>query len=1493
MKKKLKARVLSALISASMVLNCIPAYAIPNIEGTGNQAQSQEIDLDEVNQYEVATSDNASSDGEGGFGLFRMINDRFTVGGVTYKEIGPEKAQVIGIEDEVEVVVIPETVKRKHEDGSIEEYTEISIAADAFINNDFIVSVTILPQINEIPEDMFYSCDRLKTVILASDKADANISIGDCAFGECYALTSVTIPHAISSLGEGAFSDCDSLESVEFTMTGEIGEGAFSECDNLVSVKLTMNEANPITKIPADLFFNCSSLNNFIIPDSVEEIGDSAFWGCESLETLNLGSNLKKIGEFAFGNCFGMQDNRLQIPSSVISIGCGAFELEYFEDYVPYYYGIPCNAIDEGVAELIAKSFYYDDVRNDNYNITLNGVQYYYNPYEENENRDWDFIHNYMYFVTDGANGAKLIKYNAPDLSALFSDHAREGVDYFWIPGVVYKYKPVGGIETVIEIYECDNGEKKIRTLDNKNLYCENNLTVYDEDRNYVGDLIPYFVTEIEDSAFKDAYLHYGDVLVIPETVNKIGTEAFYGLYAYSFDSSIILPSTLKEIGDRAFADMVGFNEITVCEVDFAGKTYTPELEEETLNIPFGKGLRIGDQAFANIHNNSSICLETVALMTRIDEIGEGIFENQYDLEDVVFLYGNMDIEDYTFFGCGSLSHVVVPIEFDEEYNLSRKTTVSKIGAYAFSGCDNIQWIQPSFGDAAYNSNTSLTIPLGITSIGEGAFYNCLKLTSVSFSESIESIPSNAFANCRNLEYVYCGESNESGETSESNDKLTVIGDYAFYGCYNLTNVTGIETVKSIGDNAFNDCPQLFIKDLGEFQSLKYIGDCAFEGNEVFEVLNIPASVVSIGAYAFGDCINISEINFVVGKDNKSSKSSLEEIGDYAFWYCGKVKTLSFPDSIKKIGRWAFDGCDQLENVFIGSGLEWIGTEAFPTNVKFKTNSSKSQLALVEYLNCNGIPDAEWDGKQSAGEGYAVEPGAIVTLNSTELNGTIGRNAQVFIEKDVEVSKELVLEKDAQIILKRGSTIEIKQGAVLTMKEGTEISEKEESGAVSGEDETKLVIRGTLNCEGTIDSNIRIYKALTEDMVQKIADGVFTGSPVTPVPTVEFTIGGSKQTYSVVDENGVGDYVCSYRNNIKTGMAIVTIKATESGKLLGGEVVTERFTIKKADGISVVSSRMVNGSTVEIEAKITKLGPVDGGRDSVKFTATEQLTDEQRANGKVPNTLVKTVMLNSGESQIAIASAKWSNVYNGVYNLEIEYSGDANHNPSKAITTTFTVDGYTRPSYNGSTNDSTGGSGGGGNGGGSTGGSGQSGATVQPEVNDPDEEGPDYGRLTMDPIKGLMGSKYGIITANYDDHRSHWVLDELSALIWGGSVDDYWKLQYRDGSYAKGSKAVDEHGKQYENYHWEFIDQKWRAFDSNGFSKLGWIYDENYDGWFYLHMKHGMQTGWICVGDKWYYMNPDTAGCEGKMYAAQWTPDGYYVDESGAWDGRPQMLKAQ
>ncbi|MBQ2022133.1 MAG: hypothetical protein II213_00265, partial [Lachnospiraceae bacterium] len=77
---------------------------------------------------------------------------------------------------------------------------------------------------------------------------------------------------------------------------------------------------------------------------------------------------------------------------------------------------------------------------------------------------------------------------------------------------------------------------------------------------------------------------------------------------------------------------------------------------------------------------------------------------------------------------------------------------------------------------------------------------------------------------------------------------------------------------------------------------------------------------------------------------------------------------------------------------------------------------------------------------------------------------------------------------------------------------------------------------------------------------------------------------------------------------------------------------------------------------------------------------------------------------------------------------------------------------------------------------------------------------------------------------------------------------------------------------------------------ADGAKFTGWLLKS--EGYYY-YRKGVKVTGWVNEGSTWYYMNPDTAGCEGKMYAAQWTPDGYYVDESGAWDGRPQMLKAQ
>ena len=92
-----------------------------------------------------------------------------------------------------------------------------------------------------------------------------------------------------------------------------------------------------------------------------------------------------------------------------------------------------------------------------------------------------------------------------------------------------------------------------------------------------------------------------------------------------------------------------------------------------------------------------------------------------------------------------------------------------------------------------------------------------------------------------------------------------------------------------------------------------------------------------------------------------------------------------------------------------------------------------------------------------------------------------------------------------------------------------------------------------------------------------------------------------------------------------------------------------------------------------------------------------------------------------------------------------------------------------------------------------------------------------------------------------------------------------------------------------ENYEWKMMNGVWRLVNSQGNMKNGWYFDHDYNGWFYLDPNYGMQVGWQLVGGKWYYLNPVSDGTLGLMYANRRTPDGYYVDASGAWDGMERV----
>lgn len=177
--------------------------------------------------------------------------------------------------------------------GTIKGCTITAIGDWAFGNSNALTSVTIPGSVTRIGDSAFYSCEGLTAVTLPVGLTD----IGANAFSFCKRLASVTIPSSVESIGNNAFLRCDSLASVTIEAgVKRIGKYMFAMCTNLASVT---------------------------VPASVESIGDAAFQACSALSSMTIEAGVETIGESVFFRC--TQLTTLTIPGSVESIGAGVF----------------------------------------------------------------------------------------------------------------------------------------------------------------------------------------------------------------------------------------------------------------------------------------------------------------------------------------------------------------------------------------------------------------------------------------------------------------------------------------------------------------------------------------------------------------------------------------------------------------------------------------------------------------------------------------------------------------------------------------------------------------------------------------------------------------------------------------------------------------------------------------------------------------------------------------------------------------------------------------------------------------------------------------------------------------------------------------------------------------------------------------------------------------------------------------------------------------
>lgn len=387
----------------------------------------------------------------------------------------------------------------------------------------------------------------------------------------------------------------------------------------------------------------------------------------------------------------------------------------------------------------------------------------------------------------------------------------------------------------------------------------------------------------------------------------------------------------------------------------------------------------IGDYAFSGCGS-----LTSITVPNSIVSIGNGTF---YDCNGLTFFSlpeSVTSIAGNAFAGCSKLASfeldgtntefsVVDGVLFNKEkdilliypagkgtgYTIPEGTV--EIGEFAFSESAMLTDIEfagtlVKIGDAAFSKCAGLTevnLPVSLISIGDKAFNGCKGIVSVSISKAVSSIGKSAFINCSQLMAVTVDPENMDysslngvlydkqqttlllypkgkGDNYDIPVSVNAIGDYAFYGT-NLTSVTFSKSIVSIGAYAFADCSDLSELNLPE--DLEIIGDDAFEYCTGLEKLVLPDKVRIIGKYAFMSCQSLKEVTI---------SENAEEVGRNAFWGCKKLESIVIPDKVTMIGDAAFGSCRGLIEVTLGVKVDTIGSMAF---------SSCSDLMVVNSRN--------------------------------------------------------------------------------------------------------------------------------------------------------------------------------------------------------------------------------------------------------------------------------------------------------------------------------------------------------------------------------------------------------------------------------------------------------------------------------------------------------------------------------------------------------------
>lgn len=546
--------------------------------------------------------------------------------------------------------------------------------------------------------------------------------------------------------------------------------------------------------------------------------------------------------------------------------------------------------------------------------------------------------------------------------------------------------------------------------------------------------------TFTNDGVAVSGYTGSAEKVVIPEnykgfTVTTVKEESFVNNESIK---SLVIPETITTIEQNAILDCANFDNVYISNVEswyninFYGDFYTilyyPEDWESTLDevyVPQEYNIYVNNNLLENlivpatietVSSAFSYCksIKSITISEGVKTIGNNAFGHCSNLETVTISEGVETIGEFAFYSCKNLKVIDIP------------TTLTKSDNCSFLLCDSLErvniknlesWLNIDFvGELAsapgtesfyqqyihyfaYYDKIGCSNPL---SIAKSLYINGEETKNIIIPDSITELKPHLF-----------GYSNIESVTL---NKVVTIGSNAFWNCKQLTSVTLSDCLETIGDKAFSGCSNLLSIDLPE--SLITIGKEALYNTSIYSI-DIPKNLTTLGEnFSSATHFNVHEENSVYDSRNNCGMlietainkivrgstyveeyneeldidqliipEGIEIIGENAFAGL-RFENIVFPNSLKRIEANAFNDCEYLQTVTLGTGLEFIGGDAFIycSNIEFINIPNLTVWCNIEFENMRANP-LSW--KDSTHNAQIIDRDARLYVDGAELKDNL------------------------------------------------------------------------------------------------------------------------------------------------------------------------------------------------------------------------------------------------------------------------------------------------------------------------------------------------------------------------------------------------------------------------------------------------------------------------------------------------------------------------